>query len=230
MCLLSLLWFNFKAISPPQSLYSLTKYINGSSDTVAGVVCASEEFVNNLKNVNDGAAMLLGPSIDSMRSSSILKNLNTLTLRIQKHSENALYLAKALEKNKLSVHYPGLKSHPANELFKKMFNAKYGYGGIVTFDMETPEMATDLLEMMQRKGIGKLAVSLGYHKTLFCTPGSSTSSEIPEDERLSIGLTDSLVRISIGLDMDIEDTTKSILKCINTVKELVNSTSIETIK
>ncbi|MFY8067785.1 MAG: trans-sulfuration enzyme family protein, partial [Flavobacterium sp.] len=74
-------------------IHSLTKYINGSSDTVGGVVCASQEFINSLKNVNDGASMLLGPTMDSLRSASVMKNLRTLHIRMKQHSHNAMYLA-----------------------------------------------------------------------------------------------------------------------------------------
>jgi methionine-gamma-lyase len=78
-------------------LHSLTKYINGTSDTIGGVVCSSVEFINSLKNVNDGATMLLGPTMDSLRSASILKNLRTLHIRMKQHSHNAMYLSAKLE-------------------------------------------------------------------------------------------------------------------------------------
>src|SRR5690606_24269099 len=74
-------------------IHSLTKFINGSSDTVGGVVCGSQDFINALRDVNQGAAMLLGPTMDSLRAASILKNLRTLHIRIKQHSHNALYLA-----------------------------------------------------------------------------------------------------------------------------------------
>ena len=78
-------------------IHSLTKFINGSSDSVGGVVCASQDFIHALKNVNDGASMLLGPTMDSLRSASILKNLRTLHIRMKQHSANALYLAQKFE-------------------------------------------------------------------------------------------------------------------------------------
>ncbi len=80
------------------TIHSLTKFINGTNDTVGGVVCGTREFIDSLRNVNNGAAMLLGPVMDSFRAASILKNLRTLHIRMKKHSENALYLAENFEK------------------------------------------------------------------------------------------------------------------------------------
>ena len=77
-------------------IHSLTKFINGSSDAVAGAVCASTDFIDSMKDVNSGLAMLLGQTLDSLRAASILKNLRTLPIRMQKHSENAQYLAEAI--------------------------------------------------------------------------------------------------------------------------------------
>ncbi len=185
-------------------VHSLTKFINGSSDTVAGAVCADKDFCLALKDVNSGAGMLLGSTMDSLRAASILKNLRTLHLRIKKHSENALYLAQRFEQDGLRVVYPGLPSHPGHAMFKKSMVAEYGFGGILTLDAGSLGKAMELMEMMQRENLGYLAVSLGFYKTLFSTPGSSTSSEIPEDEQKAMGLTDGLIRFSVGLDNDIE--------------------------
>ncbi|RYZ78895.1 MAG: aminotransferase class V-fold PLP-dependent enzyme, partial [Moraxellaceae bacterium] len=99
-------------------IHSLTKYINGSSDTVAGVTCASREFINDLKNVNSGASMLLGPTMDSLRSASVMKNLRTLHIRMKQHSANALALATRFENDGIRTVYPGLKSHPGHEVYK----------------------------------------------------------------------------------------------------------------
>lgn len=187
-------------------IHSLTKFINGSSDTVGGVVCGTQEFINDLRNVNDGAGMLLGSTMDSLRASSILKNLRTLHIRMQQHSKNGMYLAEQFEKDGLKTVYPGLKSHPSHELFKSMMNEEYGFGGMLTIDVGSLEKANELMELMQHKNLGYLAVSLGFYKTLFSAPGTSTSSEIPEDEQLEMGLSDGLIRFSIGLDADIKRT------------------------
>ncbi|WP_298903878.1 aminotransferase class I/II-fold pyridoxal phosphate-dependent enzyme [uncultured Psychroserpens sp.] len=195
-------------------IHSLTKFINGSSDTVGGVVCGTQEFINDLRNVNDGASMLLGSTMDSLRASSVLKNLRTLHIRMQQHSLNATYLAQQFEKDGLKTVYPGLPSHPSHELFKNMMNEKYGFGGMLTIDVGSLDKANELMEMMQAKNLGYLAVSLGFYKTLFSAPGSSTSSEIPEDEQQAMGLSDGLIRFSIGLDADIERTYKMMRTCM----------------
>lgn len=195
-------------------IHSLTKYINGSSDTVGGVTCASQEFIDSLKNVNSGASMLLGPTMDSLRSASVMKNLRTLHIRMKQHSHNALFLAQQFEKDGLKVVYPGLPSHPSHKLYAGMINPEYGFGGMMTIDVGTIDKANELMELMQKRNLGYLAVSLGFYKTLFSAPGTSTSSEIPLDEQKAMGLTDGLIRFSIGLDNDIERTYLAMKDCM----------------
>lgn len=201
-------------------LHSLTKFINGSSDTMGGVVCGSQELIDSLRNVNDGACMLLGASMDSLRAASILKNMRTLHIRMKQHSQNALYLATKFEAAGLKTVYPGLSSHPGHELFKKMMNTDYGFGGMLTIDAGSLEKANALMELMQERNLGYLAVSLGFYKTLFSAPGSSTSSEIPEEEQKEMGLSDGLIRFSIGLDDDIERTYQMMKSCMMEVAVL----------
>jgi methionine-gamma-lyase len=195
-------------------IHSLTKYINGSSDTVGGVTCASREFINSLKDVNSGASMLLGPTMDSLRSASVMKNLRTLHIRMKQHSHNALYLAERFEKDGIKTVYPGLASHPSHTLYKGMINPEYGFGGMMTLDMGTLDKANEVMELMQKRNLGYLAVSLGFYKTLFSAPGTSTSSEIPLEEQKEMGLTDGLIRFSIGLDNDIERTYNMMRECM----------------
>ena len=195
-------------------IHSLTKFINGSSDTVGGVVCGTKDFINDLRNVNDGAAMLLGPTMDSLRAASILKNLRTLHIRMKQHSKNAMVLAEKFQQDGFRTVYPGLPSHPGHELFKNMMNEDYGFGGMLTIDVGSLEKANELMELMQEQNLGYLAVSLGFYKTLFSAPGSSTSSEIPEEEQQEMGLSDGLIRFSIGLDNDIERTYELMKKCM----------------
>ena len=99
----------------------------------------------------------------------------------------------------------------------QQMNKEFGFGGMLVIDMKTKEAANLLMEEMQAINLGYLAVSLGFYKTLFSAPSHSTSSEIPENERKNIGLSDGLVRISIGLDNDIERTYKLMKKCIKKV-------------
>ena len=201
-------------------IHSLTKYINGSSDTVGGVTCASREFINSLKNVNTGASMLLGPTMDSLRSASVMKNLRTLHIRMKQHSYNAQYLAERFEKDGLKTVYPGLASHPSHQLYKNMINPEYGFGGMMTIDVGNLATANALMELMQERNLGYLAVSLGFYKTLFSAPGTSTSSEIPLEEQSEMGLSDGLIRFSIGLDNDIERTYQSMKQCMRELNVL----------
>ena len=210
----SLLSISPKTLGADIIIHSLTKFINGSSDTVAGVICGTQEFINDLRNVNDGACMLLGSTMDSLRAASVLKNLRTLHIRMQQHSKNGLFLAQKFEADGLKTVYPGLPSHPSHELFKSMMNPQYGFGGMLTIDVGSLEKANELMELMQKKNLGYLAVSLGFYKTLFSAPGSSTSSEIPEEEQKEMGLSDGLIRFSIGLDADIERTYQMMKACM----------------
>ena len=198
-------------------VYSLTKYINGASDCVGGAICGTKEFISSLKDVNAGAAMLLGPVLDPFRSSSIFKNMRTLHVRMHQHSKNGAYVATELEKLGVKTFYTGLKSHPQHELMTKLLTPGYGFGGMITFDAKTGENAARLMTSMQDEKIGYFAVSLGFYKTLFSAPGSSTSSEIPKEEQITMGMTEGLVRFSMGLDNDIERTMERIKKCLREV-------------
>jgi methionine-gamma-lyase len=95
-----------------------------------------------------------------------------------------------------------------------MINPEYGFGGMMTLDVGTLDQANALMELMQSRNLGYLAVSLGFYKTLFSAPGTSTSSEIPLEEQIAMGLTDGLIRFSIGLDNDIERTYQMMKNCM----------------
>ncbi|MGB9747068.1 MAG: aminotransferase class I/II-fold pyridoxal phosphate-dependent enzyme [Bacteroidales bacterium] len=195
-------------------VYSMTKFINGKNDCVAGAICGSKAFINALSDVNSGTAMLLGPVLDPLRSSSILKNLNTLHIRMKQHSKNADFLARRFADEGIPVIYPGLPVHPQHELMRSLMNEEYGFGGMLAIDLGTHARANEVMQMMQMEDVGYLAVSLGYFKTLFSASGKSTSSEIPEEEQRKMGLSEGLVRFSVGLDNDIERTWTKIRKCL----------------
>ncbi|MFO7997835.1 MAG: aminotransferase class I/II-fold pyridoxal phosphate-dependent enzyme [Bacteroidales bacterium] len=195
-------------------VYSLTKFVNGKNDCVAGAICADNDFIASLADVNSGSAMLLGPVLDPLRSSGIHKNLHTLHIRMRQHSQNALFLAKKFEEAGLRTLYPGLSNHPQHELMKSLMHPDFGFGGMIAIDLETSEKASELMERMQRAGVGYLAVSLGYFKTLFSNSGKSTSSEVPEDVQNEMGLSEGLVRFSVGLDQNIERTWEKIRECL----------------
>ncbi|MCF8365207.1 MAG: aminotransferase class V-fold PLP-dependent enzyme [Bacteroidales bacterium] len=195
-------------------VYSLTKFVNGKNDCVAGAICGSAEYIASLIDVNNGTAMLLGPVLDPFRSSSILKNIHTLHIRMMQHSKNAMYLAEKLTEVGLHVNYPGLKAHPGHNLLKSIMNEKFGFGGMISFDAGSAEKAAEVMEMMENEGVGYLAVSLGYFKTLFSNSGKSTSSEVPEEKQKEMGLAEGLVRFSVGLDSEIERTFEIMLRCL----------------
>lgn len=195
-------------------IHSLTKFINGTSDAVAGAVCGTSDFCLSLKDVNNGAGMLLGSTLDSLRASSILKNMRTLHIRMKQHSHNAMYLAHKFEADGFKIGYPGLPSHSGHKTMQKQMVSEYGYGGLLTMNAGSLENANAFMELMQEEKLGYLAVSLGFYKTLFSAPGTSTSSEIPMDEQLEMGLSDGLIRFSIGLDNDIERTYEMMKGCM----------------
>jgi methionine-gamma-lyase len=198
-------------------VHSMTKFINGTSDCMAGCVVASHEFIAALNDINSGPSMLMGPVLDSFRAASILKNLHSLHIRMRQHGANALALARRLERRGLPVHYPGLERHPQHALMNRLMNPGYGYGGMLAVDVGDHERACRLMIRMQEEKVGYLAVSLGYFKTLFSAPGHSTSSEIPAEEQRSMGLSEGLVRFSIGLDNDMEQTCGRIERCLDDV-------------
>ncbi len=195
-------------------VHSMTKFINGKNDCVAGAICGTNEFINSLCDVNNGTAMLLGPSLDPLRSSSILKNMHTLHIRMKQHSKNAQFLAEKFKEIGLNVSYPGLKEHKGHETLKRIMNPEFGFGGMLAIDLITAERASQFMEMMEKEGVGYLAVSLGYFKTLFSNSGKSTSSEVPEELQHEMGMSEGLVRYSVGLDNDIERSYQKILKCL----------------
>jgi len=199
-------------------VYSMTKFINGKNDCVAGAICSTQEFINSLVDVNNGTAMLLGPALEPMRSASILKNLYTLHIRMQKHSENAKYLANMLRELGVKVSYPGFADNKGYNTLKRIMNEEFGFGGMLAIDMETKERASQLMELMQAKGVGYLAVSLGYFRTLFSNSGSSTSSEVPIETQHEMGLSPGLLRFSVGLDHDIAYSGKLIKEALQELK------------
>ena len=133
---------------------------------------------------------------------------------MKQHSYNAMYLANKFKAIGLKFNYPGLTDHPDHELLTKMLNKEFGYGGMISIDMGIAETANELMERMQLAGVGYLAVSLGYFKTLFSNSGQSTSSEVPKETQEKMGMSEGLVRFSVGLDNDIERTYQKIEKCL----------------
>nr|HPK06107.1 PLP-dependent transferase [Bacteroidales bacterium] len=124
---------------------------------------------------------------------------------------------KKFKETGLKVTYPGLPDHPDHELMKKLMHPDFGFGGILSIDMGTFERAASMMEKMELEGVGYLAVSLGYFKTLFSNSGKSTSSEVPEETQREMGMSEGLIRFSVGLDHNIENTWEIIKKCLNEI-------------
>lgn len=179
-------------------IHSCTKYISGSSDFIAGAIAGSGEFINSLIDVNHGSVMLTGPVMDPRVAHELYLRLDHLPIRMEAHSKMALFLAEKMAEHGLPVIYPGLKNHPQHELFKSMASAQYGFGGILTLECKTADEARILATKLQDNKFGLYAVSLGFSRTLMSCSAKSTSSEIPEEERAKMGLSEGLLRFSIG--------------------------------
>ena len=194
---------------------SMTKFINGASDVIAGVICASRDFIYKLMDLHTGRVMLLGPTLDPRIAYDIIQRLPHLAIRMREHCKRAMAIAERLHKIGAPVTYPGLPSNPQNDLIKSMVNSGYGYGGMLTIDCGTKEKAEELMSILQNKErFGLIAVSLGYYDTLMSCSGSSTSSEIPPEDQSKIGLSPGLVRMAIGftgsLDARLEQIERSV--------------------
>lgn len=179
---------------------SLTKFVNGASDVIAGVICGSKAFIYQLMDLHTGRMMLLGPTMDARTAFDIQQRLPHLSLRMKEHGARALAISQLLDTLKVDVIYPGLPSHPQHELMASLANDGYGYGGVLAVDCKTQERAEKFMSLLQNKErFGLIAVSLGYFDTLMSCSGTSTASEIAEEEQRKIGLSPGLVRLSIGI-------------------------------
>jgi methionine-gamma-lyase len=180
-------------------VHSITKFISGASDIIAGAVCGSEEFIGQLMDLHMGPLMLLGPTMDPHVASAISLRIPHLPLRMEAHGKRALAIASRLDELGVKVCYPGLPGHPDHELFNELHCEDYGYGGIFTIDAGDEDTANSLMSCLQNEmRFGYLAVSLGYFDTLMSVSGSSTSSEMSEADKEAAGISPGLVRVSIG--------------------------------
>jgi len=176
-------------------VHSATKYLAGHSDLIAGlVVTKSKELGEQIKFIQNASGAILGP-FDSWL---VIRGIETLPLRLRQHSENAQKIAEFLLTQPLvkKVYYPGLPSHPNHEIAKKQLNY---FGGIVSFDLkiDDKEIAT---KVVSSTSLFQLAESLGGIKSLICLPCEMTHKSIPVEKRYESGVTDSLIRLSVGLE------------------------------
>ena len=198
-------------------VHSLTKFISGASDVIAGAICGSEEFIGQLMDLHLGSLMLLGPTMDPNVASAIALRIPHLPLRMTAHSERALAMAARLSELGLKVCYPGLPDHPDHDLFNELRCEEFGYGGIFTLDVGSEQAANALMSCLQNEQrFGYLAVSLGYFDTLMSCSGSSTSSELSDEDKDSAGISPGLVRVSIGYTGTLEQRRTQMLAALRT--------------
>jgi len=174
-------------------IHSLTKYLNGHSDVIGGIVVGSRSFLKTFDPIFKNTGPTLGP----FEAWLTLRGIKTLPIRMEKHNENAMRIAVFLEEHPKTdrVYYPGLKSHSQHELAKRQMSA---FGGVLCFELRGGLEAG--IKLMNSMKLCTLAVSLGSVETLIAHPASMTHSLITREERLKAGITDNLVRLSVGIE------------------------------
>ena len=190
-------------------VHSTTKYLNGHSDSVGGVVVATrDDDIEWLTFVQNAEGAILGP-FDAWL---VLRGTKTLALRMERHNANGLAMAHYLEAHPkvTRVHYPGLPSHPQHALARKQMR---GFGGMIAFDLGSLEAARALLNSVR---LCALAESLGGVETLISHPATMTHASVPADRRAALGITDGLVRLSVGVE-DIEDLEADLAQALDRV-------------
>lgn len=196
-------------------VHSATKYLGGHSDLIAGIVVAKDKEIGaKLKYLQNACGAVLGP-FDSWL---VIRGIETLHLRVRQHCASALAIAKFLEQHPAvdQVFYPGLSSHPNHEVAKKQ--AK-DFGGIVSFSLkENTEEAA--IAFVTKTSLFKLAESLGGIKSLVSHPANMTHKSIPAEKRRAAGVSDSLIRLSIGLEE-----TEDLIEDLSNTFDRIHSTS-----
>lgn len=179
-------------------VHSMTKYIGGHSDVVAGcVILNNEKISQRVKFLQNAVGAILSP-FDSFQ---VLKGIKTLSIRMKQHEENAKKVVEFLLKHPKvkKIYYPGLPSHPGHEIAKKQMT---GFSGMLSFELRaTLSQSVKFLESLQ---LISIAESLGVVESLIEHPASMTHASVPKEEREKIGLSDGLIRLSVGIE-DAED-------------------------
>lgn len=192
-------------------VHSATKYLNGHGDVVAGIICAEQKVIDNMRKNLMGD---LGQNLNAWESFLILRGIKTLGLRVKQHCENAQKIAEFLESHPMvkKVNYPGLASHPQHELARKQMD---GMGGIVSFEIKGGVEAGK--RFISSLDIVMISFSLGDPETLVQHPASMTHSSIPEAELPKFGISTGLIRLSAGLE-DTDDIIKDLDQALSTIK------------
>jgi methionine-gamma-lyase len=179
-------------------MHSATKYLNGHGDVVAGIVCGSLEHITHIKMT---VLKDIGATISPHDAWLINRGLKTLAIRVERHCQSAQTIAEYLEAHPQvsKVYYPGLKSHPGHRFIGKQMKAA---GGVIAFEIKGS--LTDGEQFIDSMKLCTLAVSLGDAETLIQHPASMTHSPYTPEERLAAGISDGLIRLSVGLE-DVND-------------------------
>lgn len=193
-------------------IHSATKYINGHGDVIAGIVVGKKEFIDQVRFI--GVKDITGGCISPFNAWLLIRGLKTLGVRMERHCENAMKVARYLENHPMveKVSYPGLENHPQHELAKKQMR---NFGAMMSFEVKGGVDAGR--QLMNSVKLCTLAVSLGDTETLIEHPASMTHSPVPREERLKAGITDGLVRLSVGLE-DPEDIITDLEQAFNCIK------------
>lgn len=190
-------------------IHSTTKFLNGHSDSIGGVLVSSRpDEAEWFRFVSKSAGAILGP----MDSFLVMRGIKTLAVRMERHEENARAVAAMLDEHSKvrRVLYPGLASHPGHRVQKQQAT---GFGALITFDVGGFEGAKRLLDRLLVLSLGE---SLGGVETLISHPASMTHASVPEAVREEIGLTDGMVRISVGIE-DVEDLIEDLARGLDAV-------------
>jgi cystathionine gamma-lyase/cystathionine beta-lyase/cystathionine gamma-lyase/homocysteine desulfhydrase len=190
-------------------VHSTTKFLNGHSDSVGGIVVAvRDDHIEWLRFIQNAEGAILGP----MDAWLVLRGTKTLPIRMERHNANAMVLAEYLAAHPkvTQVHYPGLTTHPQHELAKCQMR---GFGGLISFRVGSLERARTLLNSVR---LMALAESLGGVETLISHPATMTHASVPPERRAQTGITDDLVRVSVGIE-DIEDLKEDLAQALDRV-------------
>jgi len=191
--------------------HSCTKYLGGHSDVVMGaVITKSKALADKLYFIQNAAGAVPGPQDCFL----MLRGIKTLHLRVQRSCDNAMKLAKFLRDHKKvsKVYYPGFKDFPGHKVAKKQMN---NFGGMVSFDLKNNKLSS-AKKVLSGTKLFALAESLGGVESLIGHPASMTHASIPKEQRLKVGLTDSLIRLSIGVE-DVDDLIADLEKALSKI-------------
>jgi len=191
-------------------IHSMTKYIGGHSDAVGGcVIVKNDKLAERLKFLQNTVGAILSP-FDSYQ---ILKGIKTLSLRMKKHEENAFKIVNFLNNQAKvkKIYYPGLQNHPNHQIAKKQMS---GFSGMLSFELKS-DLASSV-NFLESLKIISIAESLGVVESLIEHPASMTHASIPAEDRAKIGLADTLIRLSVGIE-DPEDLIDDISQALESV-------------